>query len=74
MMHGSFVRYAVAPADMADKTEEDGIEGVLPKGSSLLEFDEPEPDEQLVLLSSAFASSGQGARRRGCPISAGTCH
>ena len=74
MMHESFVRYAIAAADMADKAEEDGVEGVLPKGSSLHEFDEPKPNEQLVLLSSAFASSCQGAGRRGCPISAGACH
>ena len=74
MMHESFVRYAIAAADMADKAEEDGVEGVLPKGSSLHEFDEPKPNEQLVLLSSAFASSCQGARGRGCPISAGARH
>ena len=71
MMHGSFVRYAVAPAVMA---ENGGSEGVLSEGCSLDEFDEPKPNEQLVLLSSAFASSGQSARRRGCPISAGACH
>ena len=64
MMHGSFVRYAFAPADMADKTEEDAIEGVLcNKGSSLDELFKSKPDEQLVLLSSAPSSSCQGARR-----------
>ena len=57
MMHGSFVRYAIAPADMADKAEEDGIEGGLPKDSSLHQFDEPKSNEQLVLLHSPFASS-----------------
>ena len=54
MMHGSSVRYAVAPADMADQTE--GVfanEGVFGKGSSVNELLKPKPDEQLVLLSSA---------------------
>ena len=63
MMHGSFVRYAAAPLDMADKTEEDAIEGVLSKANSPNNgLFKPKPDEQLVLLSSASESSGQGAR------------
>ena len=53
-MPGSFVRYAVTSADMADKTEEDATEGVGPlEVSSLHELDEPRLDEQLVLLPSA---------------------
>ena len=64
MMHGSFVRYAVAPVDMADKTEDDAVVGVLSKASiPNNELFEPKPDEQLVLLSSAPSSSCQGARR-----------
>jgi len=47
------VRYAFAPADMADKTEKDANEGVFGKGSSSNELLKPKPDEQLVLLSSA---------------------
>ena len=62
-MPGSFVRYAVTSADMADKTEEDATEGVGPlKTSSLHELDKPRLDEQLVLLPSASESSGPGAR------------
>ena len=53
-MPGSFVRYAVTPVDMADKTEEDAAEGVGPlEASSLHELDKPRLDEQLVLLPSA---------------------
>ena len=64
MMHGSFVRYAVATADMADKTEEDAYEGVLcSKGSSLDELFKPKSNEQLVMLSSASPGSCQGARQ-----------
>ena len=63
MMHGSFVRYVVAAADMANKTEEDAIEGVLSNGSSLDELFKSKPDEQLVMLSSASPGSCQGARR-----------
>ena len=50
-MHGSFVRYAVASADMADRIEQDGVEGFLSKDRK------PKSNEQLVLLHSAFASS-----------------
>ena len=53
-MPGSFVRYAVTSADMADQTEEDATEGVgLLEASSLHELDKPRLDEQLVLLPSA---------------------
>ena len=63
IMPGSFVRYAVTSADMADKTEEDATEGVGPlEASSLHELDKPRLDEQLVLLPSSSQSSGQGAR------------
>ena len=62
MMHGSFVRYAVAAADMADKTEEDAKEGVVAKSSSFDELFKSKPNEQLVVLSSASTSSCQGAR------------
>ena len=53
-MPGSFVRYAVTPVDMADKTEEDATEGVGPlKASGLHELKKPRLDEQLVLLPSS---------------------
>jgi len=59
-----YKRYAVATADMADKTEENAIEGMLcNKGSSLDELFKSKPDEQLVVLSSSSSSSCQGARR-----------
>ena len=54
-MPGSFVRYAVTSADMADKTEEDATEGVGPLEAFSLheQLDMPRLDEQLVLLPSS---------------------